>query len=210
MSNTKVTQQQLIAYAAGDLRGAAAERVEALLGRDADAARTVARYRLARRTILGDDGVDPPAEAVERARAIYDPTFYAVERPSLGDCVGGLIAHLLYDSRAAPALAGLRGQATSFQMTWRLAQDAGIELDLQAELTDTPAGEQWQVVGQVTSREPLGSLSVNLCHTGSSTAVQSVNADARGSFVLRVAPGPYDLHLHMPDGHAVVPDIRLT
>ena len=210
MSHTKTTHQQLIAYAAGELRGADAQQVEAHLKRDPEAARTVHRYRLARQTVLGDDGVNPPTEVLERARLIFDPTLHAADRQSLADCVGDLIARLIFDSRAQPAMAGLRGPATSFQMTWQLAPDSGMELDLQAELTDTPGGEQWQLVGQVTSRDPIGPMTVDLCHAGSTASVHSVEADERGSFVLRVEPGPYDLHLHMPGGHTVVPDIRLS
>ncbi len=210
MSHAKTTHQQLIAYAAGELRGPDAQKVQAHLERDAEAARTVHRYRLARQTILGDDGVDPPTAVLERARLIFDPTLRKGDRPSLADCIGGMIAQVIFDSRAQPALAGLRGPATSFQMTWQLAPESGMELDLQAELTDTDGSEQWQLVGQLTSRAPIGPLSVDLCHAGSSAAVQSVDADERGSFVLRVEPGPYDLHLHLPDGHTIVPDIRLS
>jgi len=210
MSHAKITHQQLIAYAAGELRGSDAEPVQAHLERDADAARTVHSYRLARQTVLGDNGVDPPTEVLERARSIFDPTVDRGDRQSLSECVGGLIAQLIFDSRAQPALAGLRGQTTSFQMTWRLAPESGLELDLQAELTDTPGGAQWQLVGQVTSRDPIGPLTVDLCHAGSGASVHSVDADERGSFVLRVEPGPYDLHLHLPGGHTVVPDIRLS
>ena len=54
-------------------------------------------------------------------------------------------------------------------------------------------------------------LTVNLCHAGSSAAVESVDTDQRGSFVLRIDAGTYDLHLHLPGGrHTVVPDIRLV
>ncbi len=209
MSHPRITHQQLIAFAAGEIQGADAEQVQAHIDRDADAARTVRCYRLARQTVLEDNGVDPPPEALERARSIFDPTIHGSDRQSLAECVGGLIAQLIFDSRAQPALAGLRGQATSFQMTWRLAPESGMELDLQAELTDVPGEERWQLVGQLTSRDPIGSLTVNLCHAGSIAAVYSVEADERGSFVLRVEPGPYDLHLHLPGGHTVVPNIRL-
>ena len=211
MSNAKITHQQLIAYAAGELRGADAERVQAHLERDAAAARTVHSYRLARQTVLGDNGVDPPTEALERARSIFDPTVHGGHRQSLAESVGSLIAQLIFDSRAQPALAGLRDPATSFQMTWRLALESGMEIDLQAELTDAPGPKRWQLVGQVTSREPIEPLTVNLCHAGGSAAVYSVDTDERGSFVLRVEPGPYDLHLQLPGGrHAIVPDIRLS
>ena len=211
MRHAKITHQQLIAYAAGELQGADAEQVQAHLKRDADAARTVHRYRLARQTVLGDDAVDPPTEVLERAKSIFDPTVHGRDRQSLAECVGGLIAQLIFDSRAQPALAGLRGQATSFQMTWRLSPETEMELDLQAELTDAPGGELWQLVGQVTSRDSIGPLTVSLCHAGSIAAAHSTDADERGSFVLRVGRGHYDLHLHLPGGqHTVVPDIRLS
>ncbi len=210
MSHKKITHQQLIAYAAGELRGADAEQVQTHLERDADAARTVHRYRLARQTVLGDNGVDPPTEVLERARAIFDPTVHGGDRRSLVESMGDLISQLIFDSRAQPAPVGLRGPATSFQMTWQLAPESGMELDLQAELTDAPGGERWQLVGQLTSRDPVGPLTVNLCHAGSSAVVHSVDADERGSFVLRVEPGLYDLHLQLRGGHTVVPDIRLS
>lgn len=210
MSHPRITHQQLIAYAAGEIPGAEAEQVQAHLERDAEAARTVRCYRLASQTILEDSGADPPTEALQRARSIFDPTVHASDRQSLAEHIGNLIAQLIFDSRAQPALAGLRGQATSFQMTWRLAPESEMELDLQAELTDAPGGERWQLVGQVTSRDPIGPLTVNLCREGSTVAVHSVDADERGSFVLRVEPGIYDLHMDLPGGHTVVPDIRLS
>lgn len=210
MRHARVTQQQLIEYAAGELTGAAAEQVRAHLQRKAAAARTVNLFRLAQQTVLDDDGADPPVDVVERARSIFAPGEPAGERLSVAEHLGRIVAGLIFDSRAQPAPAGLRGQATSFQMTWRLSPESGEELDLHAEVTDTPGGEQWQLVGQVTGHDPIGPLTVRVCHAGGSAVVHSIDADERGSFVLRLDPGTYDLHLYLPDGLTVVPDLRLA
>ncbi len=207
MSRIRVTYQQLIAYAAGELPDTEVAQVEAHLARDPSAAETVARFRMARATIQGDDGTDPPPETVIRARGIYDLQSSAGPSPSLAEAVVQAIARLVFDSRAEPALAGLRGQATSFQLTYELFDDAEMELDLHAELDDE--ADRWRLVGQIAAREPVGSLRVELCRTGSGSVVQAVEGDERGTFVLRVARGAYDLRLHTRTGVVVVPDIRM-
>ncbi len=207
MSNTRVTYQQLIAFAAGDLSAARSAEVEAHLARDASAAETVARYRTARSTMQGDDGADPPTEAMARAKGIYEPTRFAQPRPGLIEAAMGAVAQLVFDSRAETAM-GLRGQATSFQLTYELSSEPPAELDLHAEIDDD-AGEGWRLVGQVATREPLGSLRVELCRAGGDGPVNTVEGDDRGTFILHAGSGVYDLRLHTPQGVTVVQDLRL-
>ncbi len=206
MSRHRIPYDKLIAYAAGDLTGSDADRVQELLADDPQAADTVARFRMARETLQADDGVEPPAEAVMSARAI----FRSHPRQSLIERAAAVVGELIFDGRAEPALAGLRGQATAFQTTWRLSPEDGLDLDLQAELVDDGAGrERWRVVGQVVSREPLGSLRVDLCRAGSTAPIQSVDSDQRGAFLLHVEPGTYDVYLNLPHRVVVVPGIRM-
>ena len=89
MSHSQITHQQLIAYAAGEIRGADAERVRAHLERDADAARTVHRYRPARQTVRGDNGADPPTVVMERAGSIGAPTLHRARLTTLAGWRGG-------------------------------------------------------------------------------------------------------------------------
>ena len=208
MSKHRIPYAKLIAFAAGDLTGADADRVQELLSDDPHAAQTVARFRMARETLQSDDGVEPSVGAVASAQAI----FRTAPGPSLAERVVEAVGELIFDSRAVPALAGLRGQATAFQTTWRLSPQDGLDLDLQAELVDDEAagGERWRLVGQVVSMEPTGSVGVELCRAGNTAPIQSIESDQRGAFLLHVEPGSYDLYLELPHGLVVVPGIRMN
>ena len=211
MTGKRIPNKTLIAYAAGDLRGTEAANVEALLMRDPRASATVVRYRLARRTLLADDGADPSPEASAAARAIFRPAPAALLADRLAEA-GRTIATIMFDSRVTPAAAGLRGQATSFQMTWSLSGPAGVtgELDLAAEPVDDDPDGSWCVIGQLTTREPISSLSVAVCRAGSLTPDQTTDGDRRGAFMLRLKPGTWDFHLQLPRTTVVVPDIRIV
>jgi len=211
VSESPINYEKLISYAAGDLAGPDAAEVEAWLARDPAAAETVARYRMVHMSIRQDEC--PSSEAVARARALFDRARPA--RPGFAEHLATLVARLIFDSRAEPALAGLRGRGTSFQLTYDLSADGNpedgednAELDLQAE--PAPQARSWRVVGQVAGCGEDQALRVDLCRAGSPTAIQTVQGDRRGTFVLSVEPGAYDLHLHLPGRVAVVPDIRMT
>ncbi len=203
--------EDLIAYAAGELSGTDVANVEVRLRRDPRAAATVARYRLARRTLLADDGADPSPEASAAARAIFrtTPGVTLTERVAH---LGQIIATVLFDSREMPAAAGLRGPATSFQMTWSLSGPDGLtgELDLAAEPVESDPDGSWRVVGQLTTREPMTSLRVDVCRAGSLAPVQTIDGDRRGAFMLRLKPGTWDFHLYLPKTTVMVPDIRIV
>ena len=210
MSKSGITKQRLIAYAAGELPEPQAAEVEAFLARDPEAARTVALCRMAQAAIGGDDGVDPPPEVVARAKAVFEPQPHG---PGPVEAVVRTIARLIFDSRAQPAYAGLRGAATAFQMTYELSgvpACPGAELDLQAQLTDgEDEGRPWRLLGQVASPQLIGSLRVDVCRAGSLAPIQTVEGDRRGGFVVLLPPGTYDLHLRLAGGVSVVPDIRI-
>lgn len=211
MTRKQNPNENLIAYAAGELSGTDAATVEARLRRDPRAAATVARYRLARRTLLTDDGADPSPEAFAAARAIFRTTPGATLAERVAQ-VGQIIATVLFDSRGTPAVAGLRGPATSFQMTWLLSGPDGLtgELDLAAEPVDSDPDGSWRVIGQLTTPEPITSLSVDVCRAGSLRPVETTEGDQRGAFMLRLQPGTWDFHLHLPKTTVVVPDIRIV
>ena len=209
MSKPPMSYDRLIAFASGELSGPEAAEVEAYVATDPKAAETVARFRMARATLRADDGADPPPEVVAKAKAIYDARHFAAAGPSLTEQVGRLVARLIYDSRLEPAVAGLRGQTTGFQVTYDLSA-GGAELDLQAELAEEVGnGHRWRLVGQVASEQSLPATRVALCRAGSLTPVETTTSDERGVFVLRTEPGTFDLHLHLPAGVSVVPDIRI-
>lgn len=198
---------KLISYAAGELGGPEAAEVEACLARDPAAAQTVARYRMVQSSLRLDESPSP--EAAAQAKAIFNSD--RPSRPRFSEQLAQLVARLIFDSRAEPALAGLRGRGSSFQLTYDLSSEAaeeGAELDLQAE--PAPQAHSWRVVGQVAGCDQNEAMRVDLCRAGSPTPIQTVQGDRRGTFVLSVEPGTYDLHLHLPGRVAVVPEIRMT
>ncbi|MHC4413815.1 MAG: anti-sigma factor family protein [Planctomycetota bacterium] len=212
MGKPTITYQQLLRYAAGELSGPEAVEIEAHLARDPDAAATVSRYRLVRATLLADDGVDPPPEVVAKAKALFRRRAEVSKRPpGLIDQVAATIARLIFDSRVQPALAGLRGPATGFQLTYELS---GARLDLEVEPAEPaePAAEGagWRLLGQIASPRPLPAVRVALCQAGTDEPVCAVESDERGAFALDAQPGTYDLRIHLPDGVAVVPDLRIS
>ncbi|MHC4100930.1 MAG: anti-sigma factor family protein [Planctomycetota bacterium] len=210
MTEPRIPYSQLIAFAAGELADEQAAQVEASLARHPEAVETVARYQMAQTTLQADDGADPPPEAVARAKAIFEARRDSAGEPSLGDRVGQLIARLIYDSRAEPALAGVRGAVTGFQLAYEMPE-SGAQLDLQADVDEGGADtRRWRLVGQVSSPEALPAPRVTLCRAGSLTPICTVDADERGVFVVRTEPGTYDLHIHLPGGVTTVPDIRMT
>ena len=207
MSN--VSYDQVIAYAAGEGGPDQAAAIEAWLDRHPEATATVNRYRSARQTLRTDDGVDPPAEALRRARALFE-TGRAAAPAWMGESVIQAIATLIFDSRRAPAPAGLRGPVVSFQMTYELSGVVPGELDLHAEPTGGGDTRSWRLIGQIASPQATGPLRVDLCRAGSLSPIRSVDGDDRGGFVLHVEAGSYDLHLRVPHGVVVVPDIRVV
>jgi anti-sigma factor RsiW len=210
MTEPRIPYSQLIAFAAGELADDEARQVEAALAGNPDAAETVARYRMAHATLQSDDGVDPTPEAVARAKAIFKARREPAGEPGLADRVGQLIARLIFDSRAEPALAGVRGAVTGFQLAYEMPE-SGAQLDLQADVDEGGADtRRWRLVGQVSSAETMPPPRVALCRAGSLTPICTVDADERGVFVVRTEPGTYDLHIHLPGGVTTVPDIRMT
>ena len=206
-SNPKITYEQLIAFAAGELADHEAGAVESRLARDPDAARTVARYRQMQATIQADDGRDPPPETVARAQAIFEASTEA-GRPGLLEHVERLVARLIFDSRAQPVPVGLRGPATGFQLTYELLE---ARLELHAEPAEESGDDpSWRLVGQITSPTALPPVPVSLYRAGEDRLVQAARTDERGVFLLRAESGSYDLHLDLPQRTAVVPDIRIA
>ena len=129
MSSAKINYEQLIAYAAGELPPEQAAHVQAYLAANPKAAEPIALYRQAQSALQADQSAAPPAELVAKAKAIFasSPSEPAA---SWLDQLQQLIAALVFDSRAQPALAGYRGPATTFQLSFECE---AANIDLEAE-----------------------------------------------------------------------------
>jgi anti-sigma factor RsiW len=201
MSKERVNDALLLAYAAGELDREAAARVEAHLSADAADAERVRLYRGVIETMRSDDSLAPPASAMERARAIFQVA--PARRENWLDKLERVIATLIFDSRAEPALAGFRGADTAVQLSF---ESEIADVDLQLEQQDQPEGE-WLVMGQATARREQPVSSVALLPSDSVEPVAEVRPDPHGVFRLQAAAGKYRLAIRVGEQAVVLPDI---
>lgn len=204
---SRTSYRELIDFAAGE-RGSLTTTLKAHLKTHRAAATTVALYRLARATLLADDGVAPSAAAVASARALFPPQRARAAAEGIADHVAMILGRLIFDSRAEPALAGLRGPASGFQLTFELPD---AQLDLQAEPVGGHGGSaRWRLVGQLACTGTVPEMKVELHHGGSNEPVQTVDAQERGIFTFDTGPGLYELHLRLPEATIVIPEIDIS
>ena len=207
----KITYEQLIAYAVGELTPERAAEVAEHLARDREAAATVARYQQARSTFQADDGTDPPVHALARARAIFSPP-RTESTPSWWEQLEQVLATLIFDSRLQPALAGYRGAGSGFHLSFE--SKPGM-VDLEAEPIERSSASiairpSWRLTGQIDAETPVSNMGVALVRRGSDRPAAQAVADEEGIFTLEAPPGRYDLYLRHDDSSVMLPDIELA
>jgi anti-sigma factor RsiW len=210
MTRPTITDEQLIAFAAGELTGQEAARVESRLATDAEAARLVALYRRVRERMNEDDAPEPPAETLARAKALFArrPT---ESGPGWLERLQSVIATLVYDSRLQPAAVRYDAADDRLQLTYE-TEEASIDLQAQRQ---EPAGTQevskrWRLIGQVSSDSELEEgLEAALLPAGGAAPIAVVEADERLIFTLDVESGLYDLRVRFADVIIVLPGIEI-
>jgi anti-sigma factor ChrR (cupin superfamily) len=197
---SRFTDHDLIAYAAGDLSGAEAAAVEEHLAGHPQAQATVQRYRAAREAIRRDDSVAPPADVVNRAKAIFRERREA--RIGWIDRLDALVATLVFDSRLQPAAVRYRPGDGEFQLAFEAGE---ADIDLQGV---RQGNDRWTVRGQVTC-DHRGSFPVVLCMAGAEGPVEQLETDHRGLFETLIDAGSYDLILELPDRAVLLRNIQI-
>lgn len=211
MSNSRISDETLLAYAAGDLEGAEARDVEAHLAANPAAARLVAMYRLAAETTANDESVAPPAEAVDRAKAIFRAAA-AHTRPGAPGWLARLeavVASLVFDSRLQALAVRSGGMCSRFMLSF---EADGAEIDLQAERIVPAAGEdvpRWRVIGQVSGDEDPGIIDVAAVAAEGDDVCATARSDERSIFTLDVEAGTYDIRLRSRRGTLVLPGVAI-
>ncbi len=210
MSNAKIKYRQLIAYAAGELPAEEAAEVQAYLAANPSAAEPVALYGQARAALQDDQGADPPADVVAKAKRIFAG---AQSDPALGWLarLEQFIAELVFDSRAEPALAGYRGAAMTFQLSFE-CELASVDLEAEPLVDGNAVGpdeSQWRIMGQVDLRQPDSLIELALVEQGTGAKVADTVADEHGMFALEVKAGRYDLLLRVGDKVVVLRNIEI-
>lgn len=207
---TQPTDDQLIAYAAGELSAADARAVAAHVQRDAKAAALVAAYRAVRSTVQSDDGAAPPQRAIERAKAIFHTRDATVaNRPgvlaSWIESVDRFIATVIYDSRVQPAAVRFADPTAGDRINLTFETEGG-EVDVQAERLGERhevgrEARRWRIMGQISSDSPGGRRELALVHRDASAAPLHAVADEHGTFIIDASAGAYELLLR--DGNRV-------
>lgn len=204
--------EQLLAFAEGTLPPYQMQEIETELAVNPEAARLVARYQLIKQRVASDDSVDPSPAAVARALAVFKPVAVPKAESWLS-VVERFIARRIFDSRLEPV--GLRYAATDDLINLSFETDAA-EIDVQAQrrpgeaIGAAPAQDRWHIMGQINPAPTAHLVRIALARSGSIAAILETSADEHGTFVFEAEPGRYDLHINLPEGVAVLPDIDVT
>ena len=209
MSDRKINDADLLAYAAGELNPERARVVEAHLANHPDAAGLVALYRRVAKRVASDDSVAPSSAAIAKARGIFRRPATAA-RPGWLDRVDALIARLVFDSRVQPMAVRTTGLEDRLQLAF---ETDDLEVDLQAERIEPAPGQPrqdaWRLVGQILTEGEPGARPVAAVAAGTSEVIAETETDERLAFELTLAPGRYDLCFGQPGKTVVLPGIEL-
>ena len=166
-------------------------------------------YRRVRALAAGDDGLEPPAWVLKGAVQLFEEWAKPREADFREDDMGDrLVAALIFDSLARPALAGVRLAETGDQ---QLLYRAGA-YSIDAQISFSGRAEA-NLIGQVLREgeygfESVAGLSVTL------TAGREVRATVTnpvGEFTLPgVVPGEYELAVATSDGVILIPRLPVT
>lgn len=212
-SSNKFKYEKLIAYASGELSGDEAESVSAFLKTNPAAAQTVAMYKQAHLMASTDESIAPPMQLVAKAKSIFSSQ---VQSPAISwiDQLQQIIVELVFDSRAQPALAGIRGVGTAFQASYETEQ---VSVDIEAEPIEESASEysskeQWRIMGQIDMPESAANVDVAMIPSASTTALESkqTTTDEHGMFTVEVETGTYDLLIRCGDSVVVLKNINIA
>jgi anti-sigma factor RsiW len=207
MTKHPVSDNALFAYALGDAdlpdRATIAAHVDAC---PACAAR-LARIELVRTTVQVDAALRPSPAALTRVKALAAVRVRAAEperESSLLASLRRLAAALTFDSRAAPALAGLRGATDGYVLAFATDE---LDVDLQIEPVGGMEGARWRLTGQIDTAIPT--VVVALAEPGSVRPLFSAAVESDGMFEFEIAGGTYDLLVQLAEAVVVVPNLEV-
>ena len=208
----KITTDHLLAYIDGELDASMASQVETNVENDPEAAATLRRYRQVRSLTAADDSIAPPADVIERARAIFQPR---TQGQRLGEWLRSLeetIASLTFDSRLQPAAVRYADTGERFHLSYEV-DDA--EVDLQFDRTQRGdeakrdgERETWRLMGQITGESAMASQPFAIRRSGGEIIVDS-EIDERDMFSAELPPGRYDVLIGQGESVICLTDIEL-
>ncbi len=199
------SDSEVVAYALGELGNAEAAPVARAVAASPGLAAEVEAIRQVVAMLHADDSVAPPPRTVARALGLL-----AEQRPSAlaGWLAGGrrIVARLIGDTRAQPALAGFRGQRDGSHHAYD-CETATLDLGIAPEGQGVES--PWRVRGQVTSKDGTQANSAVLVRPDTGEAVAAAIPDDRGLFRLVVPAGSYDLFVGLRWNTLIVPGVDI-
>ena len=163
-------------------------------------------YLAIKATTASDDSSAPPAWILKRAFRIFEAKG---TKPGLVERLGQLVASLVFDSLARPAMAGVRSTETTARQLLYRAADFSIDLQVVPS-----ASSRLDLIGQVLREgeaafESVGQLNLELVRAGA--PVFSSCTNEMGEFtVCDIDSGVFDLRIKLPEGTITVPDLPIT
>lgn len=206
MDAKRISYENLIAYAAGDLTGPDAESVRRTLDADPSAKHVVRRFQHVVETLRSDDSVAAPADVLLRAKQLFTER-RVPSQPGWLDSLAQMVADLVYDSRPQLAAAGVRGSATAYQMRFECEL---ADIDLEIERHEKDGAELCRVTGQISVHGKTASATtIAFVARGADKPVVTVTPDQHGVFDAEVVPGVYYLAMNVPPMTVVLADVEI-
>jgi anti-sigma factor RsiW len=204
MATPESSYETIVAYVLGELRRTEAADFESNLATNPALQASVARVRGMLDGLRSDDSVAPPARAVAAAKAIH--ARFHVPQPSWLQQLARSMADMIFDSRAQPALVGLRGDDETVQLSF---DSALATIDLQVESHADESAETLDIMGQVNPRQAVREMQAALVEPVAGVAVGVASMDESGVFRIQTRPGEYDLVIRLDDAAVVLPKLEI-
>lgn len=208
MNPQHISDEQLIAYASGDLNSDDAAVVAAYVRQDPRARATVQAWRSAASTWRTDDSAAPSDQAVARVKSLFAERPAPIAPPQLSwlEIVDRVLAALVFDSRSQLALEGFRGTTEVIRLSFTC--ELG-DVDLEVLAPDGLGDTRSRVIGQMSPTAQKADH-VALCRPGTRAVAADGPVLPDGTFELLVEPGVYDLLLHVAGRVLTIPSVDLT
>jgi len=163
-------------------------------------------YQQVRLVAAGDDTVEPPQWVFKRAVRVFETQH---QRPALSQRIGAAIASLVFDSFAAPALAGVRSTETTERQLLYRAGDYSIDLQI-APSEHARADLNGQVLKESDPKfESVSGLRLDIARNDK--VVFSAVTNEMGEFrISGMKLGVYNLRVELPEGNITVPDLPVS
>ncbi|MCP3905125.1 MAG: hypothetical protein GY715_15985 [Planctomycetes bacterium] len=200
MTEPGVPIEDLVAYVSGELNDAEAADVERRLASRPEGAATTAALRSVLADLAANELEDAPPHVIERLIALNRRPLPEAVWKSWIDRATGILAQLVFDSRAQPAVAGFRASPTTVQLAYEW-EDGRVDLQI---TPDSEGSEPRRIVRGQARRTPGSFGSAVLLDTADRTLVVATAIDDHGRFRLSSDTGRYDLVLELDDGRRAV------